>query len=64
MGNNMSQKSVEETFEALFTLTDLRQIFRETKPTYKLNDEQKEKVRKIIESVRKNLLTIEEELAK
>ena len=64
MGNNMSQKSVEETFEALFALTDLRQIFRETKPTYKLNDEQKEKVRKIIESVRKNLLTIEEELAK
>ncbi len=60
----MSQKSVEETFEALFALTDLRQIFRETKPTYKLNDEQKEKVRKIIESVRKNLLTIEEELAK
>jgi hypothetical protein len=64
MGNNMSQKSVEETFEALFALTDLRQIFRETKPTYKLNDEQKEKVRKIIEGVRKNLLTIEEELAK
>ena len=60
----MSQKSVEETFEALFALTDLRQIFRETKPTYKLDDEQKEKVRKIIESVRKNLLTIEEELVK
>lgn len=60
----MSQKSVEETFEALFALTDLRQIFRETKPTYKLNHEQKEKVRKIIESVRKNLSIIEEELVK
>lgn len=60
----MSEKSVQETFEALFALTELRQVFRETKPTYKLNNEQKEKVRKIIEDVRKSLLIIGEELLK
>ena len=60
----MSEKSVQETFEALFALTELRQVFRETKPTHKLNDEQREKVRKIIEDVRRSLKIIEEDLMK
>jgi ribosome maturation protein Sdo1 len=60
----MGEKAVEETFEALFALTDLRQIFRETKPTYQLSDEQRDKVRKIIEKVRRSLDIIEMELLK
>ncbi len=60
----MSEKTVRETFEALFALTELRQVLRETKPTHKLNEEQKEKVRKIIEDVRRSLSIIEEELMK
>jgi hypothetical protein len=60
----MSEKAVQETFEALFALTDLRQIFRETKPDHKLNDEQKKKVEEILKSVRKSLGIIEEELIK
>jgi uncharacterized protein YgfB (UPF0149 family) len=60
----MSEKAVQETFEALFALTDLRQIFRETKPTYELNDEQKKKIKEVIESVRRSLDVIEQELIK
>ena len=60
----MSEKSVQETFEALFALTELRQVFRETKPTHKLNEEQKAKVKKIIEDVRRSLSIIEEDLIK
>ncbi len=60
----MSEKAVEKTFEALFALTDLRQIYRETKPTYELTDEQRKMVRKIIEKVRESLKTIEGELLK
>jgi len=60
----MSEKAVQETFEALFALTDLRQIFRETKPDHKLNDEQKKKVEEILKSVRRSLGVIEEELTK
>jgi hypothetical protein len=60
----MSEKAVQETFEALFALTDLRQIFRETKPDHKLNDEQKKKVEEIIKSVRQSLGIIEKELIK
>lgn len=58
----MVEKAVEETFAALFALTDLRQIFRDTKPTYQFNSEQKRRIRKIIEKVRQSLDTIEEEL--
>ena len=58
----MSEKAVMETFEALFALTDLRQIFRETKPTYELSAEQRRKVREIIERVRRSLEVIEREM--
>lgn len=60
----MSDEAVQETFEALFALTDLRQIFRETKPTYKLTDEQLQKVKEIIEKVRHSADVIEKELVK
>jgi uncharacterized protein YgfB (UPF0149 family) len=60
----MSEKAVQETFEALFALTDLRQIFRETKPDHQLNDEQKKKVEEVIKNVRRSLGIIEKELIK
>jgi hypothetical protein len=60
----MSEKAVQETFEVLFALTDLRQIFRETKPDHKLNDEQRKKVEEIIKNVRRSLGVIEKELIK
>ncbi len=60
----MVEKAVEETFAALFALTDLRQIFRETKPTYKFNSEQKQKIRKVIERVKQSIDIIEGELLK
>lgn len=58
----MAERAVMETFTALFALTDLRQIFRETKPTYRFNSEQKEKIREIIERVRQSLDIIQKEL--
>jgi len=60
----MVEKAVEETFAALFALTDLRQIFRDTKPTYRFNSEQKRQIRDIIEKVRGSLDVIEKELIK
>ena len=60
----MSEKAVQETFEALFALTDLRQIFRETKPDHKLNDEQRKKVEEILKNVRRSLDIVEKELTK
>ncbi len=64
VGGVMTEKAVEETFAALFVLTDLRQIFRDTKPTYQFNSEQKRQIREIIEKVRQSLDVIEKELMK
>ena len=64
VGGTMTEKAVEETFVALFALTDLRQIFRDTKPTYQFNSEQKRQIREIIEKVRQSLDVIEKELIK
>jgi hypothetical protein len=58
------EKAVEETFKALFALTDLRQIFRDSKPTYEFNVEQKEEIRKIVEQVKRSIEIIEGELLK
>ena len=58
----MSDKAVEELFYALFKLTDLRCILREIKPTYQLNDKQREEIRDIVSKVQRSLLVIEKEL--
>lgn len=52
---------VDETFEALFALTDIRQLLRETKPTYKLTPEQKKLLEAKIARARKALDIIEKE---
>jgi Sep-tRNA:Cys-tRNA synthetase len=61
-GGVMVEKVVEETFEALFALEDLREILRKTAPFHNLTEEQKEKVKAILSEVRKALDEIEEEI--
>ena len=46
---------VEKTFEALFALEDLREVWRGTAPFHKLTKEQKEEVRVILNRTRKAL---------
>jgi hypothetical protein len=53
---------VDETFEALFALTDIRQLLRDTKPTYKLDDKQRKRLEKKIARARKALDAIDEGL--
>ena len=60
----MAEKAVAETFAALFALIDLRQIFRDTKPTYQFTNEQREQIKRAIEQVRHSVDIIEEELMK
>ena len=60
----MAEKAVAETFAALFALIDLRQIFRDTKPTYQFTNEQREQIKRAIEQVRHSVDIIEEELIK
>ncbi len=52
---------VDELFAALFALTDIRQLMRETKPSYKLTEEQRKFLEKKISRVRDSLDVIERE---
>ncbi len=52
---------VDEVFEALFALTDIRQLLRDTKPSYKLTPEQRQLLEKKIARARKALDVIEKE---
>ena len=58
----MVEKIVEETFEALFALEDLREVLRKTAPFHNLTEEQKEEVKTILDKVRKALDDIEGEI--
>jgi len=53
---------VEKTFEALFALEDLREIWRRTAPLHQLTDKEKVEVRAILSRVREILRQIEEGL--
>jgi len=61
-GGIMVEKIVEETFEALFALEDLREVLRKTTPFHNLTEEQKEEVKVVLNRVRKALDEIEEEI--
>jgi len=58
----MTTKIVEKTFEALFALEDLREIWRKTAPFHNLTKEQKEEAKAILNKVRKILDEIEGEI--
>ena len=58
----MTQKQVEETFQALYALEDLRELWRKTTPHHKLTPQQKREAKELISKVRKALDKIEKEL--
>lgn len=58
----MSEKAVDELFDCLYRLTDLRQIFRVTSPDHELSEEQRDEVAEIVEEVKESLEVIEEEM--
>ena len=52
----------EETnafYEAVFALEEVRELLRETAPEHKLSDEQKIKLKQLLEKVKKNIEVIE-----
>lgn len=59
---SVKRNAVSATFDALYALTDLRQVFRATKPTHELDQAQRHTVKTLLEEVKKNIAIIEEEL--
>ena len=58
----MSQRAIDAVFTGLYQLTDIRAVLRRTAPLHQLNESEKERTKKAIETVRKQLTMLEEEL--
>jgi len=58
----LSKESVDNLFDTLYRLTDLRNIFRKTAPDHNLSEDQKDEVEEIIDDVRNKLDKIEEDM--
>ena len=60
----MSKIAVDSVFHAMFLLTDLRMILRETAPSHELDDRQRETAVAILGSLRDEVAMLEKELLK
>jgi hypothetical protein len=58
----VSKRAVDTVFEALFTLTDLRVMLRDTAPQHRLDDDEKKAAEEMLRSLEGNIRTLREEL--
>jgi len=52
------------TFQALFTLTDLRIILRETAPKHDLDDKQRVETERLLENLERQVASLKQEMLK
>ena len=58
----MSKIAVDSVFHAMFLLTDLRVMLRETAPLHELDDQQRKTAETILGSLRDQVTVLEREL--
>ncbi|MFC1790365.1 hypothetical protein ACFLZP_02700 [Patescibacteria group bacterium] len=56
------KKAVDKTFESIFILEEIRQIWRETAPLHKLSDKQKKKLKNLVSQIEHSLKDILKEV--
>ena len=60
----MSKRAVDMTFQALYTLTDLRVILRETAPNHVLDETQRTQAQRLLENLERQVGSLQQELLK
>lgn len=58
----MSERSVQNTYNAIFALIDIQEVWRRTRPFHSLSERDREELASLLEKVRTSLDTIEEEM--
>jgi hypothetical protein len=58
----MSKRAVDMTFQALYTLTDLRAVFRETAPSHELDDEQRARAQRLLDNLERQVASLKQEM--
>jgi hypothetical protein len=60
----MSKRAVDMAFQALYTLTDIRMILRETAPTHELSPEQRAQAERLLENLGRQVASLKQEVLK
>ncbi|MFA4848855.1 MAG: hypothetical protein WC626_03930 [Methanoregula sp.] len=60
----MSKRTVDIIFQALFSLTDLRVILRETAPQHELDNKQREQAQRLLENLERQVASLKQEIMK
>lgn len=60
----MSRRAVDMTFQALYALTDLRVILRETAPQHELDDKQRGQAQRLLDNLEQQVASLKQEMLK
>ncbi len=60
----MSKRAVDMTFQALYTLTDLRILLRDTAPSHAFSPEQKAQAQRLLENLERQVGSLKQEMLK
>ncbi|MFA4826181.1 MAG: hypothetical protein WC593_13595 [Methanoregula sp.] len=60
----MSKRAVDMTFQAIYTLTDLRVLFRETAPTHALDPRQRAEAERLLQNLERQVASLKQEMLK
>jgi hypothetical protein len=60
----MSKRAVDMVFQAIYTLTDLRMILRETAPSHELDANQKTQVERLLDNLTRQVGSLKQEMLK
>jgi len=60
----MSKRAVDMTFQAIYTLTDLRALLRETAPTHEFDAKQREQAQRLLENLERQVGSLKQEMLK
>ncbi|WML68236.1 MAG: hypothetical protein METHP_01835 [Methanoregula sp. SKADARSKE-2] len=60
----MSKRAVDLAFQALYSLTDIRVILRETAPVHDLDEKQRAMAERLLENLERQVASLKQEVLK
>jgi hypothetical protein len=60
----LSKRAVDILFQALYSLTDLRVILRETAPQHTLDEKQRVQAQRLLDNLERQVTTLKQEMLK
>jgi hypothetical protein len=60
----LSKRAVDVVFQAMYTLTDLRVLLRETAPLHEFDAERKAQVQRLLDNLERQIGSLKQEMLK